>query len=304
MTRATESPTTPSDALLRETQALLAPLARLLIAHGVTYPQLAQTLKPVFLQAAAAELEATEKARTDSALSLLSGVHRKDIRALLRGHGGAVKPPGSALSFAAEVTTRWVADRKYLTANGRPRVLALRGARKTDRSFESLVRSVSKDFHPHSVLNELVRLGLAEVNANKVRLRGRGEFVPRGSFADSLYFMRANAADHLSATAANIRTESETAKPFLEHAVYADEITAESAEKLEKLSRQLWSAATKKWLARALLLFQADQSKPSERRNARTRFGAYTFVEPMPTGTPTTRRPSRKESSSRKGAPK
>ena len=69
------------DSVLR----LLKPAARLLLACGVTYPAFAAALKRVFLQAAQEELQSRQMPVTDSALTLLSGVHRRDVRTLLRG---------------------------------------------------------------------------------------------------------------------------------------------------------------------------------------------------------------------------
>ena len=69
------------DVLLEQALALIGPLARLLVANGVGYTQLAARLKPVFMAAAQAELQASDKKTTDAAISLLSGVHRKDVRA-------------------------------------------------------------------------------------------------------------------------------------------------------------------------------------------------------------------------------
>jgi len=54
----------------------MQPLVRLLIKNGVTYPAFAVALKRVFLDAARAELARQRMPQTDSAVTLLSGVHR------------------------------------------------------------------------------------------------------------------------------------------------------------------------------------------------------------------------------------
>jgi hypothetical protein len=281
MASAPEPQVTHADVLLQETQAMLAPLARMLVAHGVTYTQLVKALKPVFLAAAQSELAQSGKESTDSALSLLSGVHRKDVRSLVRGPASR-KPADRTLSFAAQVSIRWSTDRKYLDARGRPKVLPLRASRARERSFETLTHSISRDFHPHSVLNELVRLGLAEVRAERVHLLWH-EFTPRDSLKEVAYLAGLNAHDHLAAVAANlgkVGTGEDT--PYLEYSIYADDITTESAAKLEKLARKLWSGASKQWLKKALVAFESDKTKPASLRTARARFGAYTFAEPEP----------------------
>jgi len=68
------------DAVLR----LFKPAARLLLQNGVSYGAFASALKRVFLAAAQDELQARGMAQTDSAITLLSGVHRRDVRTLLR----------------------------------------------------------------------------------------------------------------------------------------------------------------------------------------------------------------------------
>lgn len=275
---------------------MLAPLARMLVAHGVTYPQLAQALKPVFLQAARAELKDAARPATDSALSLLSGVHRKDVRALAHGDSRSEPTADRTLSFAAEVFTRWATDRRYTDARGRPLPLALRGNRRGARSFEALARSVSTDFHPRAVLDELVRLGLAEIEADAVRLKSQA-FVPRESFREVAYYIAANVHDHLAAAAANLRrATADGHAPFLEHAVYADELSPESAARLQALARRLWSAGIRRWLKAALAAFEKDRALPRAQRNARARFGSYFYAEPAPPAVAAKQNPSRRKS--------
>ena len=71
-------------ALLR----LMRPLVRLLLRHGVQHRAFAIALKQVFLEAAQDELRSRGMAVTDSAITLLSGVHRRDVRTLLRSDAG------------------------------------------------------------------------------------------------------------------------------------------------------------------------------------------------------------------------
>jgi hypothetical protein len=274
-----------ADVLLHESRAMLTPLARMLVAHGVTYPQFAQAMKDVFLDAARAELRTAGKPTTDSALSLLSGVHRKDVRALAhadgpRPAGDARAQPSRALSLAAEVFTRWANDRRFADASGRPAALPLHGAGSA-RSFDGLVRSISKDFHPRSVLNELVRLGVAEVAGDEVHLKAEA-FIPHEGFSEIAYYISANVRDHLAAAAANLQTaERQEKAPFLEHAVYADELSPQSAVQLQRLARRLWSGAVRRMVKAALAAVEADRLRPPAQRTMRMRFGAFYFSEPV-----------------------
>ena len=142
------------DSTLPEALAISQPLVTWLLRSGVGYGEFAAALKPLFLAQAQQELERTGQKVTDSALSLLSGLHRKDVRAL---RAQALSDWQSALSqrnewgkpsLANQVLTRWLAEEVW------PDVLPLSGP---EPSFEALVKSVSSDVHSRSVLQELQR---------------------------------------------------------------------------------------------------------------------------------------------------
>ncbi len=269
---------TRADVLLREALSLLAPLVRLLVANGVPYPVFAQSLKSVFLAAAQAELASEDKRITDSALSLLSGVHRKDVRAMT-GDSGPSRLPKAA-SMASEVCGRWRYDPAWQDELGLPRPLPVRSNDDSVPTFEKLAQSVSKDFHARSVLEELLRLGVAEQRGDTVLLRAE-EFIPSSGFAETATYASANVHDHLSAMALNLGAIAAGKQPpYIEHAVAADELSAESAQRLHQLARTLWAAAVRKTVRAATEAVEADRALPPEERGHRFRFGAYDFHGP------------------------
>ena len=270
---------TKADVLQREALNLLAPLVRLLIANGVAYPQFAQALKRVFLDAARAELESSRTRVTDSALSLLSGVHRKDVRAL--GSADELSPASvRALSFATQVFTRWIHDPAFRDELGQPRVLALRSRDEARTSFDKLVQAVSKDFHARSVLDELVRLRLVEIRGEHARVVADA-FVPAEGLPEAAYYVSANVRDHLAAGAANLTHIMDHDKPpFLEHAVFADDISDRSAAELQTLARRLWTATVNRMVETATRCVEEDADLPEDKRALRVRFGAFFYSEP------------------------
>ena len=66
----------PADEVLRALGSVLAPLLRLLLASGLDYTRLAAELKLLFIEQARLELLRRGQADTNSAISLLSGVHQ------------------------------------------------------------------------------------------------------------------------------------------------------------------------------------------------------------------------------------
>ena len=66
-------------AMMTAVRKVLRPLVRLLINFRITFPQLSEILKSVYVEVANEEFRLPDKAQTDTRLSFLTGVHRKDI---------------------------------------------------------------------------------------------------------------------------------------------------------------------------------------------------------------------------------
>ena len=75
----TPAPPTPATLLLDATARLLRPLVRLLIRSGVVCPTVMDVLRGLYVDVAR-EMLPDPRARTDSRISLLTGVHRKELR--------------------------------------------------------------------------------------------------------------------------------------------------------------------------------------------------------------------------------
>jgi len=253
----------------------LRPLVRLLIRHGVTYPEFATALKSVFLQAAQDELGERAAKQTDSALTLLSGVHRRDVRTLLRAPTEAARPVRDARSLAAQVVARWLNQRSFRTRTGVPRTLTRTGR----SSFDALVAGVSSDVRPRAVLEELKRLGAVAESEAGIALTVEG-FAPRRGFDATAALIADNLADHAAAAVRNLDGE----RNFLEQAVFVDEITTASAAHLHKVAMQAWHKAMHDMLAQAQIRCDDDSAhaEPAERTH-RARFGVYYYSEAEPT---------------------
>ncbi|GAC1604145.1 MAG: DUF6502 family protein [Ramlibacter sp.] len=258
-----------ADILLEQSDALLLPWVRELVRHGVTYPQLALRLKQVFFEAARAELERTGQRQTDSAVSVLSGLHRKDVRALGSAAPGAVTP---SIPLSSQIVTRWISDPQYRDKRNKPRDLPRHGA---TGSFEALVNSVSRDVHPRTALEELVRLGVATLQGELVCMNGDA-FVPRHGFAELAELLAHNVADHIAAGAHNL--EAADAARFLEQSVFAQSLSAESAAELGDVARELWGQAFERMVAEATARVARDKAGTGPRH--RMRFGAFFYSDP------------------------
>ncbi len=260
---------------------LLGPLCALAVREGVKLQTLIDLLKRGLVDAALRRPEAAKGAApiemSDSRLSVMTGVHRKDLRALRKL--GALRAQRHR-HLAAEIFARWLSDPIYLTRRGQPRVLARQSRSPSEPSFESLVAGISTDVHPRSVLDELIRLSLVVWNSSSgsdtVKVIATA-FTPSEDRTAQLRFLSANAADHMRAGCANL---DQKGRAFLEQAIYSDELSEESAQRFNKLTLQAWEHAFSDLMPTLRELFKEDQNA-GRAMNHRVRFGMYGFVAPV-----------------------
>ncbi|OGT04634.1 MAG: hypothetical protein A2Z65_02570 [Gallionellales bacterium RIFCSPLOWO2_02_58_13] len=252
---------------------LMSPLVELLLQEGVTYPRFTNALKKVFLESAQSVLEAKSARTNDSSISMLSGVHRKDVREWRKA--GKPRPPVKALSVAMEVYTRWASDPSYRDGKGGPRLLERMGI---SGSFEELAASVSTDVHPRTVLEELLRLGVVAAanesgeGAPTLLCLCTGAFVPKEGYAEMLQLFADNVGDHIATAARNLEGSE---APLLEQSVFADGLSAESAAALGALARKLWADVFQEMARAATHLTQQDHGLSGAKE--RVRLGMYFY---------------------------
>jgi hypothetical protein len=179
------------------------------------------------------------------------------------------------LSTGADVVTRWLTDRRFLSARREPRSLSRRKGDTAD-SFSALVRSIDADLRPTAVLAEMVRFGIVQVDGEHVHLVV-DSFVPQKGFDDQVQYLAENGHDHLAAAVHNLGAPN---APLLEQSISASELSAASAEELERTARRLWKLVMQQFMERAVELESRD--KLDGKTGARINFGTYFYKEPVP----------------------
>ena len=261
----------PSAPVLADAAVMLAPLVRWLLGHGVPIGSLVRTLKRVYLDEARGELSRRGQRVTDSALSVLSGVHRKDVRAL---QAETPVERDLAPTPAAMLFTRWITDAGCRDAAGR--VLERLPRQGPAPSFEALAREVCRDVHPRTLLQELGRLGLVREDGDEV-LRLSDRFVLPGRDPAAAQAMAVNVADHLAAAVRNLACEDPLAR-LLEQSVFAEGLSAQAAAELGDVAREIWAEALQRMVHEAERRL-ADDAAAGRGGAARMRFGSYFYME-------------------------
>jgi hypothetical protein len=265
---------TPPPALVAALRRVLRPLVRVLVARGITYPMLADILKRTYVEVVERDFRLHERPPTASRVSLLSGVHRKDVRRLAATQVDSAKGAPEAVALGAQLVAAWLTTAQFRDAKGRPRPLARLASQGGARSFEALVASVSKDIRARGVLDEWLRLGVAELDGkDRVVLRTRA-FVPSRGFDEKAFYLGHNVHDHLAAAAHNLAGEG---APFLERSVHYDALDPASMPALAALAEQTGMQALEAVNRKAMRSEAADRKKEAPKH--RFTFGIYFFSE-------------------------
>lgn len=230
-----QRPTAPfsEDALQRTLTRVLRPLVRLSLSCGLTFPAFSAVIRRLFIDVAEKEFSIPGKSQTDSRVSLITGIHRKDVSRLRMGEMPMpVLPP--PVSRTSRIVARWLADPRYCDERGLPQALPRSGV-EGEPSFESLVGDVTRDLRARAVLDEWLDRGIVVIDADdRVHLSAAAIVPEAGDDALRHYFTR-NLHDHAAAAVANM---IEDAPPFLERAVHYNRISPGLAARLEALSRE------------------------------------------------------------------
>lgn len=249
---------------------LAAALVRWCLETGVDYRELAELLKHLYLEAGKAKLVESGAKVNDSALSLLTGLHRKEIRQA-RELAAAERDQSTLerqyafqnVSLPAQLVASWLTQ-------DLPRRLTWLG---TAPNFHSLAQSVSRDVHPKALLNTLELQGVVSVDPQdgSVRLL-HDSYTPSSQTQAMLSLLSNSVADHLEAGLGNLSLPAD--KRHLEQSVFADGLTAESADELERLASRLWSESLQTLLHKATALCNQDENQGG---TWRFRIGMYSY---------------------------
>jgi hypothetical protein len=266
---------TPPSALVAALRRLLQPLVRLLTAQGITYPMLADLLKQVYVDVAVRDFRLEGEAPTDSRVTLLTGVHRKDVKRLRTP--GAPQPEAmpEMVALGSQLAAVWTTRRDLRDRKGRPRPLPRLASQGGARSFEGLVASISKDIRARPLLDEWLRLGVVKIDEqDRVVLRSAA-FVPSRGFDEKAFYFGHNLHDHIAAAGHNVQGEG---PPFLERSVHYEGLDAASVAGIKELAERAGMEAVQSVYRESKEHETRDRKSASPKQ--RLTFGIYFYSEP------------------------
>jgi hypothetical protein len=210
-------PPDPKQSNYRIIAEIFRPVARFCIRHSVHLAEIVEVLKKVFVEEARDELQRTGELESISKISLMTGVHRKDVT---RIEHSDLKVP-TEKSIIARVMAQWQLDSRFATKSKGPRALECEGKQS---EFSELVRSVNgENLSAYSVLNEMIRIGAVKKDGQHAKLEWRDYVVSEDTaegfkllasdISDLSQAVEANMFENLSVKNLHLKTEFDSISP-------------------------------------------------------------------------------------------
>ena len=259
--------------LLGAVEAVLLPLARLCVAQGLPADHVEEVLKRAYVRAARERRRESGGSgeRDVSQVATATGLSRREVARL-----DAAMLPRSVQkpSTVNQVYLRWSTAKRLRDGHGQARALPRTGKAP---SFESLAHSVTRHVHPRSLLDEMLRQDLVTLSEDGQTVNLQADrYVPAKDDAQLYGFLGANVGDHLAAATANVMRRENS---HFEQAIFADELSLESAKAMHKLVSAQWQRMLAEVVPEIERLIAQDKAA-GHAANHRARIGLFTFHEP------------------------
>lgn len=255
-------------------KTMLRPVARFCIARGLRIQDAVECFKEVFVQVAEAEIAGRKVPKSLSRISVMTGLQRKDIGRLLQGKP---RPQGNE-NMVTNVIGRWLADRRFRNESGLPKLLDVEGK---NSEFAALVRSVSADLTPYTILHELERVGAVLKKNDKAQLITTS-YTPRKDLEKGLAFMAEDVSDLMQAVSQNLEDTEQT--PHLHLKTEYTRIPAARKEEIKRFFMDVGSelhARTRAFLAGFDLDLNQGATVVADlsQDTVRAALGTFSFIE-------------------------
>ncbi len=251
---------------------ILKPLIRVLMRHEVSYGEFAEMAKRAYVEVAYEHFSIPGRKMTYSRAAVLTGLNRKEIVRLMQQDIADMQAKKGTTNRAIRVITGWLTDSLFAGGNACLKELPLKG---NGASFETLVAQYSGDITARAVLDELRRVGVVELSADKktVKLVKEG-YIPRNSESDQIDILSICVADLLETTVHNLESDDVRFQRQLIHKNVprstANEFKACSRDKSAELLHELNQWMIEKTAA------EEDKAEPSV---SRIGIGIYYFED-------------------------
>lgn len=205
-----------------------------MIRNGEPSEVMEELVRQTYVEVADKEFGLPNRKQSASRISLLTGLHRREVARLREQLAYNDVPEIAGFNRVEGVIAAWVREPAYLTKRGEPRVLRFSGK----GSFSELVERYGRDVTPRVVVDELTRVGTVEyTEKGGVKLLVHG-YVPTPSSDAQISVYGHQAEDFLSTLDNNVTAMVPEDRMFQRQVIY-NRIPEEQVPAFEEYSARL-----------------------------------------------------------------
>jgi len=212
----------------------LKPLARALLASGITFKQFEEISKAAFVEVAASDYGIRGRPTNNSRIAVITGLGRKEVKRLRDRESGRSPSGFITESPASMLLHHWNNDPDYQDKEGAPLILSYDDGAP---SFVSLVAKYAGDIPPGAMRTELSRVdAIEELEGERIRVT-TPYFVPPGLGDRLIIGLEEGAATLLSTLAHNCDPKRKE-EPRFQRVASVDGIHSDFHSEIEKYARE------------------------------------------------------------------
>lgn len=227
--------TNQNSTVFKALESVMRPLIRLMLARGITYVIFTDWLKRVYVETALQDFRLSNKVTNDSRISVVTGVHRKDVRRLretLIINKSMVIPAN--VNLGSKLVSAWLTNPMFMLNNTSKPIPRLK-KHGGDVSFEALAELITKDVRSRALLDELERIGAVTIDEDDMVSLVTDAFIPSKGDVEKTFYLGLGVGDHTSAAVNNVLGMHPT---FFDRVLHYDQLPDSLIQKIEALSRE------------------------------------------------------------------
>jgi hypothetical protein len=211
---------------------ILRPLIRLLLRNGVPCPVLEELIRWLYVDTASREGEIPGRKLSNSRISILTGLSRKEVQRLKDEAVPQSTASGERYNRAARVISGWHRDQAFTeSGSGSPRPLAFDSG---EHSFAALAKKYSGDIPARAILDELLHAGAVQRQEDGALIPAARAYIPKTLISEKLDILGTDVADLITTIGKNLSKEAPA--PLFQRKVFYDNIPVEVVPEFQQIS--------------------------------------------------------------------
>jgi len=227
--------TSINKAIFKALERAIKPLVRLMLARGITYVTFTDWLKRIYVETAVQDFSLPNKAINDSRVSIITGVHRKDVKRLREALSDPTsEATPSNVNLGSQLVAAWLSLPNYSENNIAKPIPRLK-KQGAEVSFEALAEKITKDVRARALLDELERLGAVSIDEDDMVSLMTEAFIPSKGEEEKAFYLGLGVGDHTSAAVSNVLGEQPA---YFDRVLHYNHLSTESIQAIEALSKE------------------------------------------------------------------